>query len=141
MANSSKHRCLFSSPITNYSSHVFTNFCNYESSLLYFRGYKVSFLTFPACFSIPIIFSNLNYNCSNSLDMRNLQDQVKKAICYQKFFWPLTAWNCFSNIKKFANPWPSASNYKSFSRSLEQLFLTVGPNNSFNQIRNYHLRN
>ena len=37
-----------------------------------------SFLTFPACFKIPIIFSNLNYNCSNLLDMRNLQEQVKK---------------------------------------------------------------
>ena len=41
------------------------------------RG-NVSFLTFPACFKIPIFFSNLNYNCSNLLDMRNLQEQVKK---------------------------------------------------------------
>ena len=29
----------------------------------------------------------------------------------------------------FANFWPSASNFKSFSRSLEQFFLTVGQNN------------
>ena len=28
-----------------------------------------TFLTFPACFYIPIIFSNLNSNCSNSLDI------------------------------------------------------------------------
>ena len=27
-----------------------------------------TFLTFPACFLIPIIFSNLNDNCSNFLD-------------------------------------------------------------------------
>ena len=32
------------------------------------------FLTFP----VPKIFSNLNSNCSNLLDMRNLQEQVKK---------------------------------------------------------------
>ena len=44
------------------------------------------FLNFPACFSIPIIFSKLNYNCSNLLDLRNLQEQVKNAFCYQKLF-------------------------------------------------------
>ena len=37
------------------------------------------FLTFSACFSIPIIFSNSNSNCSNLLDMRNLQKQVKNC--------------------------------------------------------------
>ena len=46
------------------------------------------FLNFPACFYIPILFSNLNSNCSNLLDLRNLQEQVKKAFCYQKLFWP-----------------------------------------------------
>ena len=35
--------------------------------------YNQIFLTFPACFLIPIIFSNLNYNCSNLLDLRTLQ--------------------------------------------------------------------
>ena len=44
------------------------------------------FLTFPACFKIPIFFSNLNSNCSNLSDLRNLQEQVKKAFCYQKLF-------------------------------------------------------
>ena len=34
----------------------------------------------------------------------------------------------------FANSRPSASNFKSFSRSLEQLFLTVGQNNFGNKI-------
>ena len=93
------------------------------------------FLTFPACFYIPIIFSNLNYNCSNFLDLRNLQEQVKKAFCYQKLFWPFTVWiNCSSDLKIFANSRPSASNFKSFSRSLEQFFLTVGQNNFGNKI-------
>ena len=99
---------------------------------------KNCFLTFPACFSIAIIFSNLNYNCSNLLDMRNLQEQVKKAFCYQKLFWPFTVWiNCSSDLKKFANSWPSASNFKCFSRSLEQVFLTVGQNNFGNKIPRY----
>ena len=67
--------------------------------------------------------------------MRNLQEQVKKAFCYQKLFWPFTVWiNCSSDLKNFANSRPSASNSKSFSRSLEQFFLTVGKNNSGNKI-------
>ena len=44
------------------------------------------FLTFPACFKIPIFFSNLNSDCSNVLDLRNLQEQVEKAFCYQILF-------------------------------------------------------
>ena len=36
--------------------------------------------------------------------------------------------------KRFANSRPSASNFESFSRSLEQFFLTVGPNNFGNKI-------
>ena len=43
------------------------------------------FLTFPVCFLIPIIFSNLNYNCFNILDLRNLQEQVKKAFCFKNW--------------------------------------------------------
>ena len=34
-----------------------------------------------------------------------------------------------SDLKKFENSQPSSSNLKSFSRSLAQLFLTVGQNN------------
>ena len=49
-------------------------------------GMYIFFLTFPICFYIPIIFSNLNSNCSNLLGMRNLQEQVKKAFCHQKLF-------------------------------------------------------
>ena len=68
----------------------------------------------------------MNFNCSNLSDMRNLQEQVEKAFCYQKLFWPLTVWiNC---------PRPSASNFKKISRSLEQFFLTVGQNNFGNKI-------
>ena len=74
-------------------------------------------------FKIPIIFSNLNSNCSCLLDMRNFQVQVKKAFCYQKLFWPFIVWtNCWSDLKKFANSRPSASNFKCFSRYLKQFF-------------------
>ena len=38
------------------------------------------------------------------------------------------------DLKTFANSWPSASNFKGFSRSLEQFFLTVGQNNFGNKI-------
>ena len=71
-------------------------------------------------------FSNLNYHCPNFLDLINLQEQVEKAFCDQKLFWAFTA--------NFSNSPPSASNFKSFSRSLEQFFLTVGQNNFGNKI-------
>ena len=83
------------------------------------------FLNFFCRFLIPIFFSNLNYNCSNFWYMRNFQEQVKKAFCYQKLFWPFTfRINCLSDLKNFENSRPSASNFKSFSRSLGQFFLT-----------------
>ena len=43
--------------------------------------------------------------------------------------------NCSSDLKIFANSQPSASNFKSFSRSLEHFFLTVGQNNFSNKIQ------
>ena len=59
--------------------------------------------------------------------MRNLQEQVKKAFCCQKLFWPFTVWtNCSSDLKTFAN--------SSFSRSLEIFVLTIGQNNFGNKI-------
>ena len=71
-----------------------------------------NFLTFPANFEIPIIFSNLNSNCPDLSDLRNLQEQVKKAFCHQKLFWPFTVRiNCSSDLKNFANSMLSASNF------------------------------
>ena len=51
------------------------------------------FLTFPLGFWIPIIFSNLNLNCSNVLDLRSLQELIKKAFCLKI--------SCLSDIKSF----------------------------------------
>ena len=88
---------------------------------------KYFFLTFPACFYIPIFFSSLSCNCSNLFDERNLQGQVKKAFCYQLLFWPFTVWINCSVISKFLQiPRLQHRNFKSFSRSQEQFFLTVG---------------
>ena len=82
----------------------------------------------------------MNSNCSNSLDLRNVQEQVRKAFCHQTLFWPFAVRiNCSSDLKMFANSRPSASNFKSFSRSLEQFFLTVGENNFDNKIPLFHL--
>ena len=54
----------------------------------------------------------MNYNCSNSLGLRNLQEQVKKALCYQKLFWPFTVWiNCSCDLKFFENSRTSESNF------------------------------
>ena len=109
--------------------HTFRHYFSYNFQT------KYHFLTFPADFYIPIIFSNLNYSCPIFWDLRNLQEQVKKAFCYQKLLWPFTVWiNCSSDLKIFENSRPSASNFKSFSQSLEQFFLTVGQNNFGNKI-------
>ena len=61
--------------------------------------------------------------------------QKLKSILIQKLFWPFTVWiNCSSDLKNFANSWPSASNSKSFSQSLEQFILAVGQNDFVNKI-------
>ena len=66
----------------------------------------------------------------------NLQEQVKKQSvaknCSDLSLFEYI--NCSSDLKKILNSRPSASNFKSFSRSLEQFFLTVGQNNFGNKI-------
>ena len=70
------------------------------------------FSNFSCMFLNPNSFSNLNSNCSNLVDMRNLQGQVKKAFCYQKLFWPFIVWiSCSNDLKQFANSWPSAFDF------------------------------
>jgi hypothetical protein len=54
--------------------------------------------------------------------------------------------SCSSDLKYFADSRPSASNFKSFSQSLEHFFLTVGQNNFGNKIQVFfhylhHFRN
>jgi hypothetical protein len=61
--------------------------------------------------------------------------RIFEAFCYQKLFWPFTVWTNYSSDLKFiANSWPSASNFKKNSRTLEQFLLTVGQKNFDNKI-------
>ena len=54
----------------------------------------------PSRTGIFLAFSNLSFNCSNLLDLSNLQEQVKKAFCYHKLFGPFTVrTNCSSDLK------------------------------------------
>ena len=63
-----------------------------------------AFSNFSCMFLNPNIFSNWNSYCCNLSYLRNLQEQVKKAFCYQKLFWPFTVRrNCSSDLKIFAN--------------------------------------
>ena len=93
------------------------------------------FSNFSCMFLNPNNFFNMNSNCSNLLDLRNKQEQVKKAFCYQQLFWSFIVWiNCSRDLKNFANSRPSVSYFKHFSRSQQQFFLTVGQNNFGNKI-------
>jgi hypothetical protein len=59
----------------------------------------------------------LNSNCSNLSDRRNLQEQVKKAFCYQKLFWPFNVWiNFSSDLKKTCK-------FSAFSLEFQKIFL------------------
>ena len=42
-----------------------------------------------------------NLNCSNLLDMKNLQEQVWKTFYYQELFWPGVRKNCCSDRENF----------------------------------------
>ena len=57
------------------------------------------------------------------LDLRNLQEQVKKVFCFKNCtdLSLLEYMNCSSDPKHFANSRPSASNFKQIS--LHQFFL------------------
>ena len=64
-------------------------------------------------------FSNLKSNCSNLYDMGNLQEQVKKTFCHQKFFRPFTLWmNCSSDWEKLLKV--EAEGRESYKNTAEQ---------------------
>ena len=51
--------------------------------IINFEGEFLFFLNFSCMFLNPNNFFQLNSNYSNLIDMRYLQEQVKKALCYQ----------------------------------------------------------
>ena len=82
------------------------------------------FSNFPVGFWIPIIFSTLNLNCSNVLDLRN---KLKKSSVSKI----VLTFHCFLQFQNFCKFLDSASDFKRFSRSLEQFFLTLLGQNNF----------
>ena len=62
-------------------------------------------------------------NCSNSLDLKTSRNKLKKHSVTK---------NCSDDLK---NSQSSALNFKSFSQSLEQFFLTVRQDNFNNKIQ------
>ena len=64
------------------------------------------------------------------LDLRNLQEQVKKAFCYQKLFRPFTVRINCSRVKQFANSWPLASNFQAISPTLK-IFCSLSRSEQF----------
>ena len=79
-------------------------------------------------------FSNFNYNFSNLLDLRNLQEQVKKHSvsihCSDLSLFEMIVL-VISKFLQILGLQPRIS--KLFSQSLEQFFLTVGQNNILNK--------
>ena len=58
-----------------------------------------------------------------------------KKYSFSKLFLAFTVRiSCSCDLKNLANSWPSASNFKSFSQSVESFFLTAGQNNFGNKI-------
>ena len=98
----------------NYEPNFFRHVVASETINAFLHS-EIFFLTFPACFLIPIFFSNLK---SNLLDMRNFPEQVEKLFCYQKLFlWSQTFYNFSAFILELQ---------KFFS--ITRTFLTVGQN-------------
>ena len=71
---------------------------------------KTSFFNLSCMFLKPNILSNLNYNCSNTLDMTILSRNKLKSILLPKI---VLTFHCLNK---------SASNFKFFSRSPEHFF-------------------
>ena len=74
---------------------------NWQGAIHYKDALSIQFSNFSCMFLNP----NMNYNCSNLLDTRNLKEQVKKAFYYHKFvltFQRLNVWiKCTSDPKNF----------------------------------------
>ena len=67
-------------------------------------------------------FFNLNSDCSNSLNLRNLQEQVKKhSVTYLKLFWPFTVWVVFTWSQNFCK-------LLAFSLEFQKFFLITSTN-------------
>ena len=104
-------------------SRILISFCVLTQAL-------TAFLTFPADFEVTTKLIVLIYQIWETSRNKLKKHSVTKNCSDLPLFEYL---NCFSDLKNFANSRPSASNFKSFSQSLEHFFLTVGQNNFGNK--------
>ena len=97
--------------------------CKYWKIMENFTELVDNFSNFSCMFlNLNIFFQYLNLIVL-IFEHEKLQEQVKKAFCYKKLFWPFTVWiDCSGDFKNLANTWPSASFFKSFSWPLEHFF-------------------
>jgi hypothetical protein len=95
---------------------------------------KLSF-NFSCMFLNPHIFFQFELLLYWCIWSKKPQRMNFKSILFQKLFWPFTVRKiCPSDLKIFANYWPSASNFEKKNWSLVHLFLKVGPNNFGNRM-------
>ena len=96
---------------------------------------KAFFFYFFLHFSKSQYFFHLNYNCSNSLDKKNLQEHVEEKFCYQKLFGPFNVQtNCTSDCEYLLKLEAKSREFARILRSLEHFFLRVGQNNFGNKV-------
>ena len=72
----------------------------------------------------PNYFSNLNLNCSNLLDLRNVQECVKIFTLLPKLFWCTVRKNCRSDREKLLKFETECWEFANFSKSIEQLIFS-----------------
>ena len=110
---------------------AFVKFCQVESEKnlkMYLKMWNsCNFSSFPACFSIPIFFSNLTSNCSNLLDIeksRTKEPRNKlKSILLPKIVLTFLCLNkLFKWSQKCCKFFAFSLKFKKFSWSLEQFF-------------------
>ena len=118
---------------------VQNNLQQMKLELLYFFELIAKLISLKTCFILLYNYNVLQgrhiYAFIAIFSKTTLNSKITKNLFYQAHtYLSETFKNCSSNLKKFANSRPLASNFKKFSRSLEQFFLTVGQNNFGNKI-------
>ena len=74
---------------------------------MWFMKLQINFENMKAGFLLKCQNTNMNSNCSNLLDLRNLQEQVRKAFCFKNCI-DLSLFKSivlFSDLKSFVNSW------------------------------------
>ena len=98
----------------------------WQNALHFFANFSCIFLN-PNFFPIWILIYKRWEICRNKLKMHSVTINCPEL--------PQLAWiSCSSDLKKFANSRPSASNFIRIFQSLNHFFLTVGQNNFGNKI-------